>query len=103
MIAKLFAPVRRFYAAPPPAPPLPESEVNSLYPRYRLRALESMYLGYATFYLVRNNVSFVTLEMRDALGYNKEMIGNILALTALAYGFSKFLMGSVSDKSNSRR
>src|SRR6478672_11305266 len=103
MIARLLTPVRRFYAAPPPAPRLPEAEVNRLYPQYRLRALEAMYLGYATFYLVRNNVSFVTLELRDALGYNKEMVGNILALTALAYGLSKFLMGSVSDKSNSRR
>jgi OPA family glycerol-3-phosphate transporter-like MFS transporter len=52
---------------------------------------------------VRNNVSIVTVEMQGALHYTKEMIGDITAMTALAYGFSKFLMGSVSDKSNSRR
>jgi OPA family glycerol-3-phosphate transporter-like MFS transporter len=103
MMATMFSMVRRFYAAPAPAPPLPAAQVKSLYPRYRLQALESTYLGYATFYLVRNNVSIVTVEMQGALHYTKEMIGDITAMTALAYGFSKFLMGSVSDKSNSRR
>ena len=103
IITKLFKPLQQFYTPPPPAPPVPASEVNSLYPRYRLQALESTYLGYAAYYLVRNNVSFVTVEMHGALGYTKEMIGDITAMTALAYGLSKFLMGSVSDKSNSRR
>jgi OPA family glycerol-3-phosphate transporter-like MFS transporter len=102
MLVKVFSPVRRFYAAPPAAPRLPESQVASLYPKFRLRALESTYIGYAIYYLVRNNVSFVTVEMQNTLGYTKEMIGDITAMTALAYGLSKFLMGSVSDKSNSR-
>lgn len=103
MIAKLFGPVRRYYAAPAPAPPVPAAQVKTLYPRYRMQALESTYIGYAVYYLVRNNVSIVTLEMQGALGYTKEMIGDIVAMTALSYGFSKFLMGSVSDRSNSRR
>src|SRR4051812_10702015 len=103
MIAPLLDAVRRFYAAPSPAPQLPAAQVQSLYPRYRLQALESTYLGYAIYYLVRNNVSIVTVEMQGALHYTKEMIGDITAMTALAYGVSKFLMGSVSDKSNSRR
>src|SRR5262249_6029077 len=103
MIFAVFSSVRRFYAAPPTAPSAPADRVESLYPRYRLQALESTYIGYAIYYLVRNNVSFVTVEMHDALGYSKEMLGDIMAMTALAYGLSKFLMGSVSDKSNSRR
>jgi OPA family glycerol-3-phosphate transporter-like MFS transporter len=103
MIATVFSMVRNFYAPPPPAPPVSASEVKSLYSRYRLQALESTYLGYAMYYLVRNNVSIVTVEMQGALHYTKEMIGDITAMTALAYGLSKFLMGSVSDKSNSRR
>ncbi len=103
MIAKLFSAVRRFFAPPPAAPPLPEAEVQALYPSYRMRALEVAYIGYATFYLVRNNVSVVTVEMQHALHYSKEMIGDITAMTGLAYGLSKFLMGSVSDRSNARR
>ncbi len=103
MIAEMFNPLRRFFAAPPPAPPLPEAEVRAVYPSYRMRALEATYIGYAAFYLVRNNVSVVTVEMQHSLGYTKEMIGDITAMTGLAYGLSKFLMGSVSDKSNARR
>src|SRR5438309_5443329 len=103
MIAKLFALVRRFYAAPSHAPPLPQAAVQSLYPSYRFRAMESTFLGYAAFYLVRNNIPFVTLEMHDTLGYTKETVGDITAMWGLAYGISKFVMGTVSDKSNARR
>src|SRR5215212_2425599 len=102
-MTELLKPLQRFYAPPPAAPPLPESDVQSLYPRFRMQALESTYIGYAMYYLVRNNVSIVAVDMQGALHYTKEMIGDIMAMTALAYGLSKFLMGSVSDKSNSRR
>jgi OPA family glycerol-3-phosphate transporter-like MFS transporter len=70
---------------------------------YRLRALEATFLGYAMYYLVRNNVSVVTLEMQASLGYSKGMIGRIVAVTALSYGLSKFLMGAVSDRSDPRK
>ena len=52
---------------------------------------------------MRNNVSVVTLEMQDSLGYSKGMIGRIVAVTALSYGLSKFLMGAVSDRSDPRK
>jgi OPA family glycerol-3-phosphate transporter-like MFS transporter len=103
MLANLLAPWRRFYAPPPHAPRRSEAEVARLYPPYRWRALEATFLGYGMFYLVRNNVSVVTLEMQDALYYTKEMIGDIVAMTAMAYGLSKFLMGAVSDRSDARK
>ena len=95
--------LRRFYAPPPPAPRLPENEVRARYPWYRWRALEATFLGYATYYLLRDNVPVVELEMRDALHYTREMSGNIMAVTALCYGLSKFLMGAVSDRSDARK
>jgi OPA family glycerol-3-phosphate transporter-like MFS transporter len=103
MIAKLLGPVRSFFAPPPPAPPVTEAVARSIYPRYRRRALESTFLGYAAFYLVRNNVPVVTKELHDALHYNESQVGDILAVTALTYGLSKFLMGSVSDQSDARK
>jgi len=103
MTANPLAAIRRFFAPPAPAPRLPEAEVNRLYPWYRWRALEATFLGYAAFYLVRNNVSVVALEMQGSLNYTKSMIGDIMATTALSYGLSKFLMGSVSDRSNARK
>jgi OPA family glycerol-3-phosphate transporter-like MFS transporter len=70
---------------------------------FRWRALEATFLGYAMYYLVRNNVNVVTLEMEDALGYSRDMIGDIGAVWALSYGVSKFLMGAVSDGSDARK
>ena len=104
MSANPFAALRRFYAPPPQAARLPAAEVERLYPWYRWRALEATFLGYATFYLLRsNNVSVVTLEIQDSLNYSKEMIGDLGAITALTYGLSKFLMGSLSDRSDARK
>ncbi len=100
----LFAPLKRLYAPPPAAPRLPEVEVERVYPDYRWRALEATFIGYATFYLLRgNSVSTVTLEMQHALHYTKAMIGNMGAFLALTYGFSKFLMGAISDRSDARK
>jgi OPA family glycerol-3-phosphate transporter-like MFS transporter len=89
-----------------PAPPiarLPPAEVDRLYPRYRWRIFESAYIGYATFYIVRNNLGVVSKEMGAALGYDKSTIGNIVAVSAMAYGIGKFLMGYLSDRSNPRK
>jgi OPA family glycerol-3-phosphate transporter-like MFS transporter len=82
---------------------LPDEVVQRVYPWYRWRALEATFVGYAAYYLVRNNISVVTLELEGALGYSKGMIGRIVAVTALSYGLSKFLMGSVSDRSDPRK
>jgi OPA family glycerol-3-phosphate transporter-like MFS transporter len=96
-------PLLHWFAPPPPAPRRPPEEVQSLYPRYRWRALEATFIGYAAYYLVRNNISVVAEEMEGTLGYSKGMIGRIVAVTALSYGLSKFLMGSVSDRSDPRK
>lgn len=90
------------FGAAPHKPRLPDAEVQRLYPRLRWRVLESTFLGYAMFYLVRNNLSVVTKDMESALGYTDNMLGNILAVTAISYGVGKFLMGAVSDRSNAR-
>lgn len=81
---------------------LPDSEVRRLYPQFRWRILESTFLGYATFYFVRNNLPVVSKEMGQALHYSKGQIGDLLALTAIAYGIGKFSLGAWSDRSNPR-
>jgi MFS transporter, OPA family, glycerol-3-phosphate transporter len=86
----------------PHLPQLPDDQVRRLYPRFRWRILEATFIGYATFYLVRNNLPVVSKEMGQALSYNKAQIGDMLALTAIAYGVGKFLMGAWSDRSNPR-
>ena len=68
----------------------------------RGRILESTFIGYATFYFVRNNLPVVSREMGLAMHYSQGQIGNILAVTAITYGVGKLFMGAWSDRSNPR-
>jgi MFS transporter, OPA family, glycerol-3-phosphate transporter len=81
---------------------IPEEEAKRLYPRMRWRILESTFIGYATFYFVRNNLPVVSREMGQAMHYTQGQIGNILAVTAITYGVGKLFMGAWSDRSNPR-
>ncbi len=74
---------------------LPDDQIRELYPKFRWRILESTFIGYATFYFVRNNLPVVSKEMGQALHYSKGQIGDLLALTAIAYGIGKFVLGSL--------
>ena len=96
------AQLRTIFAPAPARPRLPAAEIARRYPRRRWAILESTFLGYATFYLVRNNLSTVSKELEGATGYDHSMVGSILAVTAVTYGLGKLLMGAVSDGSNSR-
>jgi OPA family glycerol-3-phosphate transporter-like MFS transporter len=87
----------------PPQPRLSAGEVARLYPAFRWRIFESAFIAYATFYLVRNNFAPVSKEVGAALHYDKTMIGDILAGTAIAYGIGKFVMGYFADRSDARK
>src|SRR5512140_858330 len=81
---------------------LPQERIPKLYSKFRWQILESTFIGYATFYFVRNNLPVVSKEIGQALHYSKGQIGDLLAVTAIAYGIGKFLMGAWSDRSNPR-
>jgi len=88
-----------------PAPHIPRvsrEQAQRLYPKMRWQIMESTFIGYATFYFVRNNLPVVSREMGIALHYSKEQMGNILAATAISYGLGKLFMGAWSDRSNPR-
>lgn len=96
--------IRNPLAPAPHIKRLPDDEVKRRYPVYRWRVMESTFIGYAVFYLVRsNNLSTVAKDVQNALHYTKSDIGSILAISAATYGIGKFLMGSVSDRSNPRK
>jgi len=59
-------------------------------------------LGYATFYLVRQNFSMALPGLGAELGYSKTELGWILTLFAFVYGIGKFVNGYISDRSNAR-
>src|SRR3954451_8567640 len=87
----------------PPIPRLPDAEVQRQYPQYRWSVFEAAFIAYAAFYLVRNNFAPVSREIGAALHYNKDMIGDILGYTSLAYGLGKFIMGYFADRADARK
>lgn len=86
----------------PHIPRVPGEQAQRLYPKMRWQIMESTFIGYAAFYFVRNNLPVVSREMSLSLHYSKEQVGNILAVTAIAYGVGKLFMGAWSDRSNPR-
>ena len=95
--------IKKFFAPAAPIPRLGDEKIHRLYPLYRLNILTTTYMGYALFYLLRNNLSTVSKEIEGALYYDHSMIGDILAVSAIAYGLGKFFMGSLSDRSDPRK
>ena len=83
------------------AAPLPADMIYPTYRRLRRRVFAGIFIGYAGYYLVRNNLA---LAIPDLLAehpeYSKAQLGGALTGLSLAYGLSKFLMGSISDRSN---
>ena len=77
-------------------------QAQKIYPKLRWQVLESTFIGYAAFYLVRNNLPVVSKEMGQALVYSKDQIGDMLAVMVAVYGLGRFVMGSLSDRSNPR-
>ena len=77
------------------------SEVDREYRRHRRSVYAGIFVGYAAYYLVRNNLA---LAIPDILAeypqHSKAELGTALTGLSIAYGTSKFLMGSVSDRSN---
>ncbi|PTX97677.1 phosphoglycerate transporter protein PgtP [Opitutus sp. ER46] len=87
----------------PLQPRVPAAQVPGLYRRLRLQVFVGIFLGYASYYLVRNNLALaIPSILKEHPEYTKAMLGTALTGLSLAYGLSKFLMGSVSDRSNPR-
>ena len=76
-------------------------KVDAKYKRMRLQVFLGIFIGYAGFYIVRKNFSMAIPELA-LLGFDQSELSIVLAMNAVAYALSKFLMGSVSDRSNAR-
>ena len=94
--------IPRFLRPAPHIARVSEAQIRRTYPGLRWQILESTFIGYATFYLVRNNLPVVSKEMGQALSYSKDQIGDMLAVMVAVYGLGRFLMGALSDRSNPR-
>ncbi|MDO5076887.1 MFS transporter [Corynebacterium sp.] len=89
--------------SPPPAPRRPDAEVHARYPRLRFQVFMGIFLGYAGFYLIRNNISAIApLLLNEDGAIDKPAVGIISNAVLISYGLSKFFMAMVSDRSNAR-
>ena len=77
----------------------PAEKIDSTYKSYRWQVFLGIFIGYAGFYIVRKNFSMAIPELGQ-FGFEKGELSIVLSMNAVAYALSKFLMGSVSDRSN---
>lgn len=88
----------------PPAfkPEVENEKIDSRYKELRWEVFLGIFIGYAGFYIVRKNFSMAIPDLAQ-LGFEKGELSIVLSMNAVAYALSKFLMGSVSDRSNARK
>lgn len=91
-----------FLSAPPAVPRKSPEEVAQLYPRMRFNVFMGIFLGYAGFYLIRNNVSLVSAILKEHDIMSAVEIGIVANAVLFAYGLSKFFMAMLSDRANAR-
>ncbi len=75
---------------------------KKVYNKWRMRILLSVILGYATFYLCRQNFSMIMPAFMEEFGYTKTQLGVVLSVASVVYGIGKFVNGYFSDRSNAR-
>ncbi|WP_258231759.1 MFS transporter [Bombilactobacillus bombi] len=76
-------------------------QIDPTYKRLRWQVFLGIFIGYAGYYLLRNNFSIAMPQLIRA-GFTKSQLGWAFSAVSIAYGISKFVMGTVSDRSNAR-
>lgn len=79
-----------------------DEKTKSSFRYWRLRIMYSMMIGYASFYLVRQNFAMAIPSLQETYGYTKTELGLVLSLFLVVYGVGKFVNGFLSDRSNAR-
>lgn len=93
----------RFLDPPAPKEPIAAEKVDSTYKSMRIKVFLGAFLGYAGYYLVRKNLSLAAPAMVSAGYLDNAGVGLAASAVAIAYAFSKFIMGTVSDRSDARK
>ena len=91
-----------FLTPPSYKPELPKEQVEAKYKALRWQVFIGIFVGYAGYYLVRKNFTMAMPQLEE-MGYEHAALGVAISANAIAYAFSKFLMGSVSDRSDARK
>ncbi|MCQ2156492.1 MAG: MFS transporter [Bacteroidales bacterium] len=93
----------RFLDPPKPKDPIAPEKVDKEYKSMRIKVFLGAFLGYAGYYLVRKNLSLAAPDMIQDGILDAGKVGLAMSGVSIAYAFSKFIMGSVSDRSDARK
>ena len=80
---------------------LPEKKIDAEYKKLRFQVFMGIFIGYAAYYLLRKNFTIAMPYLIEE-GYTRGELGLVLSAISISYGISKFVMGTVSDRSNAR-
>lgn len=75
---------------------LSADRIDPVYRRLRWQIFIGIFFGYAAYYLVRKNFALAFPNLMEQ-GFSKGELGTALSAISIAYGLSKFIMGSFSD------
>ena len=76
------------------------TEINRQYRYWRFRLTYALIVGYAAYYLVRQN--FTMLRTSDKCPFSMEAIGWAFSAFSVVYGVFKMVAGSICDRSDAR-
>ena len=93
----------QFFNPPEQKPQLPRVGIPKGSNSMRWQVYHGAFLGYAGYYLVRKNLSLAAPGMIENGLLDKAGIGIAMSAVSIAYAFSKFIMGSISDRSDARK
>ena len=82
---------------------VPVEKIMSTYKQLRFRTLLGIILGYACFYIVRNNFALSTPHLKAELDISAASVGLLSSYMLIAYGLSKGYMSSLADKADPKR
>lgn len=93
----------KFFDPPQAKPLLPKEKIDKVYKSMRFKVFMGSFLGYAAYYLVRKNLSLAGPEMCAEGLLDNGGVGIAGSAVSFAYAFSKFIMGTLSDRSDARK
>ena len=90
-----------------PLPPATEkitdaAEIAKQYKKWRWKLFISAYIGYAMYYVTRQNLNPIAHVFKPATGMTDHQFGLMVSISLIAYGVGKFISGMLADKSNIR-
>lgn len=91
------------FLKPRQKPEVPADKVKEVFNRDKWLSLIGIFIGYAAFYIVRNNFTLSTPQLKASLDLSKGQIGMLSSCLLIAYGLGKGVMSAWSDKANPKR